>query len=244
VGSVSIEVYILSTVGVRPIVVFTLAWLLAASCSSADTTTTTPPPGRIIEVPSGEAPTINGILATGEWDGATSTLMTDGSPLQWMFTGETLYVPVDGGAVGAVNLAIATGDEIWILHSSAALGSALYVQEGSAWTLSHGFSWCCRSATDDTDRRNLMDEEGWQANIGFTGDVGVVEYQVALPWIEGHAAVSYQTETGDPSYWPTDLTSEAETDLIGPPPEAVQFRLDEWYLLEASGEKPTGARGV
>jgi hypothetical protein len=236
VDSVSIEVYILSTVRVRSIVVFTLAGVFAASCSSADTTTTAAPPGRILEVPSGEAPMIDGIIGTGEWDSATSTIMTDGSPVHWMFTDETLYVALDGGAVGAVNLAIATGDEIWILHSSAALGSALYVHEGSTWTLSHAFNWCCRSTTDDTDRRNLLDEESWQANIGFTGDVGVVEYEVAVPWVGGLVAVSYQTEASDPAYWPADLSGEAEADLIGPWPEAEEFNLDEWYLLEATNE--------
>ena len=168
----------------------------------------------------------------GEWDGAASTAMTDGSQLHWMHSGETLYVALEGGDLGAVNLAIETGGEVWVLHSSAALGSALYTREQSSWSLTHEFSWCCRSTTDDTGRRALLDEEGWQANIGFAGDIGVVEYEVVLPWVGSSVAVSYQTESGDPAYWPTDLSGSAEAALIGPWPEAEDFHLDEWFRLE------------
>lgn len=216
---------------IRVIVVFAVVAALVASCTSAETTTT-PPSGRVLSVPSGEAPTIDGVTSTGEWDEATSTSMTNGSPLHWMYSDETLYVALEGGELGAVNLAIATGDETWILHSSAALGSALYTREESTWLLTHGFSWCCRSTTDDAGRRALLSEEGWQANIGFAGDTGVVEYEVVVPWVGSLVAVSYQTETSDPAYWPTDLSSEAEADLVGPWPEAEDFHLDEWYVLE------------
>ena len=217
---------------IRVIVVFAVVAALVASCTSAESTTTTRPPGRVLSVPSGEAPTIDGIVSTGGWDGATSTIMTDGTPLHWMYSDETLHVALEGGELGAVNLAIATGDETWILHSSAALGSALYTREQSSWSLTRGFSWCCRSTTADAGRRALFDEEGWQANIGFAGDTGVVEYDVAVPWLGGLFAVSYQTETSDPAYWPTDLSSDAEADLVDPWPEVEDFHLDEWYLLE------------
>ena len=152
------------------------------------------------------------------------------------FSGLRGPVALEGGELGAVNLAIAIGDEIWILHSSAALGSALYTRDESTWSLAHEFSWCCRSTDDDAGRQALLEGEGWQANIGFAGDVGVVEYEVVRPWVGALAAVSYQTETSDPGYWPTDLSGDAETELIGPWPEAEEFHLDEWYLLETSAE--------
>lgn len=219
---------------VRLVAGLAAATLLITSCTSASTTTTTAPPGRVLSVPSGESPTIDGVVSTGEWDAAASTRMTDGSPLHWMYSDETLSVALEGSDLGAVNLAIATGDEVWILHSSAALGSALYTRDDSTWTLAHEFSWCCRSTNDDAGRQALLAEEGWHANIGFAGDVGVVEYEVVLPWKGALAAVSYQTESSDPAYWPTDLSGDTEADLIGPWPEAKEFPSDEWYRLEAS----------
>jgi len=206
--------------------------VIVASCTSSEPVTSTISPGRVLSVASGEAPTIDGVMEAGEWDGATSTVMTDGSPLRWMHSDEALYVALEGGGLGAVNLAIATGDEIWILHSSAALGSALYTRDESTWRLTHGFSWCCRSTADDTGRQALLDEEGWQANIGFAGDIGLVEYAVVLPWVDGLVAVSYQTESSDPAYWPTDLSGDAEADLIGPWAEPKDFNVDEWYRLD------------
>jgi len=141
---------------------------------AAPTTTITLDSNRTLPVPESVAPAIDGAIGDGEWDKATVTTMTDGSSLLWMRHGRTLYVAVDGSTIGAVNLTLAIDDDIWILHSSAALGSARYQRGGPDWTLAHGFSWCCRNATDSTARLALLEQEGWQANIGFTGDEGVV----------------------------------------------------------------------
>ena len=80
----------------------------------------------------------------------TETAMTDGSLLQWIRSGKTLYVALRGHSLGAVNLAIANGDQLWILHSSAALGSVLYATNDERWTLVHDFNWCCRKSACNT----------------------------------------------------------------------------------------------
>lgn len=81
-----------------------------------------------------------------------------------------------------------------------------------------------------------LDEEGWQANIGFTGDDGVVEYQVELPWAGASVAVSYLTDSETSAFWPTDLSSEAREQLVGPPPTERDFSLDEWHTLVLVGD--------
>lgn len=196
----------------------TLAPTTTSPPTTTTTTTTTPPPTttqpdeipeRSLLVPPGPAPTIDGVIADGEWTDATTASLSNGDQAYWQRDEATLYVALDGTELGAVNLVIATPGELWILHSSAALGSSLYVPGESAWEQSHGYSWCCRSATDDTARLGLFDDEGWQANIGFTGDVGVVEYQVAIPWGYSMAAIVYHTEDRDSAYWPADLSTDA-----------------------------------
>jgi hypothetical protein len=91
------------------------------------------------------------------------------------------------------------------------------------------------SGLDDSDdeaaRLGLLDREGWQANIGFTGDVGVVEYQVAMPWAHTSVAVSYFTESNDPEYWPTDLSPKAREQLSGNQWSDPDFKLDEWWTI-------------
>lgn len=138
---------------------------------------------------------------------------------------------LESDTVGAVNLVLATDNDVWVLHSSAALGSALYLPADGVWELSHGFDWCCRSATNDSARLQLLDDDGWQANIGFTGDEGIVEYEVILPWDGALVAVSYLTDTETSAFWPTDLSAEARDQLVGPPPSERSFNHDEWYTL-------------
>ncbi len=199
--------------------------------TTASTTTSSPDTGRSLEVPTHAPPLIDGILDAGEWDGSITVTMSDDSTLYWMHNDDALYVALESSAVGAINLAIATDDETWILHSSAALGSALYTPGDATWELSHGFDWCCRSATDDSARLQLLDEEGWQANTGFTGDDGIVEYQVTLSWEGAAVAVSYLTDSETSAFWPKDLSSAAREQLIGPPPPERDFNLDEWHTL-------------
>ncbi len=197
----------------------------------ASSTTTVPDIGRTLAAPAQAPPVIDGVLGAGEWDGSVTVAMSDGSSLRWMHKDDVLHVALESTAIGAVNLLIATDDEVWILHSSAALGSALYLPADGVWELSHGFDWCCRTATDDSARLQLLDEEDWQANIGFTGDEGVVEYEVTLPWEGASVAVSYVTDTETSAFWPADLSSEARDQLVGPPPPERNFDLDEWYTL-------------
>lgn len=199
------------------------------------TTTAPPSPDRTLPVPEHAAPAIDGVIVDGEWDGATETTLTDGSSLVLMRSNETLYVALRGHSLGAVNLAIATTDVVWILHSSAALGSVLYSEADEAWTLIHDFDWCCRGANNEAARLALLENEGWQANIGFAGDPGTVEYEVTLPWSDAAVAVSYQTEDTEPAFLPTDLTTEAKADLIGPFTDARRFHLGEWYHLAPAG---------
>jgi len=197
----------------------------------ASSTTTPPDDHRTLAVPAQAHPVVDGVLDAGEWDGSTTVTMTDASSVHWMYEDDVIYVALESTAIGAVNLLIATEDEVWILHSSAALGSALYLPADGMWELSHGFDWCCRSATNESSRLQLLDEEGWQANIGFTGDDGIVEYEVTLPWNGALVAVSYLTDTETSAFWPADLSSEARDQLVGPPPPERNFNLDEWYTL-------------
>ena len=205
--------------------------LAATTQAPPRSTTSTTTDGRTLAVPAHQPPTIDGVLTADEWAGSVTVTMTDDSVLHWMHDENTLYMALESGAVGAVNLLISTADETLILHSSAALGSALYVFVSGVWELSHGFDWCCRSATNDSDRLLLLDEQGWQANIGFAGDEGIVEYEVTLPWDGAFVAVSYLTDTKTSAFWPADLSSEARDHLIGPPPPERNFNLDEWYTL-------------
>lgn len=192
---------------------------------------TTTGEARSIVVPRAAAPSIDGMLAAGEWDGAAQSPMSDGASILLMHRDATLYLAVAGDEIGSINVLIASEEEVRILHSSAALGSALYEKGSGRWELVHGFSWCCRSRDDDQGRRALLDEEGWQANIGFTGDPGTVEYQIAVPWQGAALAVSSVRDQEDMGFWPADLPEAARLELVGVPPQERTYDTGLWPIL-------------
>jgi hypothetical protein len=157
--------------------------------------------------------------------------MSDGATLRLMHHDEILYLAVMGDAVGAVNVVMAVDDQVSILHSSAALGSALYLATETTWVLEHGYAWCCRSKTDTSAQVELFGDERWQANIGWVGDPGVVEYAVAFPWGGAALAVSSIRDDDDKGYWPANLSEPARDQLLDIPPEEQAFHIEEWTRI-------------
>lgn len=203
--------------------------------TTTTTTTTTAAPGVVLSIPQSAPPTIDGVAEDGEWEGATTHSMSDGATVHLMQSDDILYVGVAGDEIGAVNVVIKTDDTVSILHSSAALGSAVYTRDSTSWVLSHGFDWCCRSTSDESARSTLYDTEGWQANIGFTGNPGEVEYAIALPWEGAAVAISSIRDADDKGFWPIDLSDEARDQLLGVPPAERGFNIEEWVRLAPTG---------
>ena len=205
------------------------------SSTTVPPTTTTQAQGEVVVVPGSAPPAIDGDLTGGEWDEAATFTMSDGAPIRLMHDDGTLYLSIEGTELGSVNVVMALQDGIWILHSSAALGSALYTPDVDQWELAHGFSWCCRDGSDTGGRLALLEEEGWQANIGFTGNPGTVEYEIAMPWAGAMVAVSSIRSDEDTGFWPADLSNEARLQLIGVPPQSRAFDTAEWAVLQSAG---------
>ena len=207
---------------------------MPSSTTIPPTTTTIHRGAQTVVVPELPPAVVDGVLTEGEWDGAAFFEMSDGVPIRLMRNDETLYLSVEGTDLGSVNVVMAISYEIWILHSSAALGSALYTPDGDTWELAHGFSWCCRDSSDTTARMALLETEGWQANIGFTGTPGIVEYEISMPWAGSMVAVSTIRSDEDTGFWPGALSDEARLQLIGVPPPMRAFHRAEWVVLDTA----------
>jgi hypothetical protein len=131
--------------------------------------------------------------------------------------------------MGAVNLLVAEGDRVRVLHSSAALGSALYLRaEGTDWTLRSGFTWCCRTPGDTAAREALLEREGWAASIGPAGSPGDVEFLVVTGGEEVRIAVSWVGPDGDAILWPAGLSGPEAEALYGPRLDEEQFDPPGW----------------
>jgi len=214
-----------------------------ALTTTAPPTTTTAPPSTTttavaagtLSVPRGEAPTIDGVLEADEWADARVIPVDDDLSLLWIHTDGSFYLGVRHSRLGAVNLLVAQGDEVRVLHSSAALGSAFYYRQDDTWMMEHGFDWCCRVPSDEAGRAALFASEGWTATIGGAGVAGEIEFQVEIEPGDVSVAVTWVGSATEVVVWPSGLPVEEQETLYGTRTGPEAFHPDTWMLAQLVG---------
>jgi hypothetical protein len=78
---------------------------------------------------------------------------------------EPLRIVVSGEKPGIASVFVANGDEIKVLHASAALGTAVYKRHGKRWKLVRGFEYSCRDPNDIAARQRFFAREGWLSDV-------------------------------------------------------------------------------
>jgi Tol biopolymer transport system component len=215
---------------------------IAHTAATGDTPVTA---GLVIDVPLGSPPILDGVLEPSEWAGALQDKLSDGGGLFLMQDGETLYVGIRASAKGSGvgNICIDRGEQVAILHSSAALGTAIYEKDGAEWQQIQDFSWRCRntgsSAAAQEERSEFLQAEGWLANNGRMGVPEEVEYQIAMPEGSLRLAVSFLGPPGFDSVaaWPQDLGDDCQNIRLvtGPVPERLKFSPQTWMTVSPAG---------
>ncbi len=188
-------------------------------------------------------PVIDGSIRPGEWEGSLSSLSDNGSELHLLRKGDYLYLALRSVPLELVsgNVFIQAGNEIWILHTSAALGTAIYQQQGEKWIKTSDFEWCCRSRADTSSalamREGFYQTEGWLGINSFNGVEGELEYMIELDGSEIFLAVNI-TSAADPEQkqvWPAGIMDGPAMVLSGEFPEVMDFSPEFWIDL---GEIP------
>jgi hypothetical protein len=187
------------------------------------------------------APIIDGALSPGEWDTAVLENLSDGSELFLMQDGDYLYLAVRSvmpEMIGA-NVFIADGNQVRILHTSAALGTAVYQQNDDTWQKTHDFDWQCRSTGDSTsaqaERAAYLLENGWLAANSRMGTPNELEYQIKLPSAPPYRiAVSvFRSSVPDERViWPHSLTDATTRPNPGGLPAEMDFALEQWATFQ------------
>ena len=187
-------------------------------------------------VPQGQLSALDGIISPGEWDSAVINLFTDGSELLLMQDGEFLYVGIRAIETGTIagNVFIQRGDDIQILHSSAALGTAIYRKGDENWQQIQDFVWRCRSTgnteTALSERDEFLAEESWLATNGLMGTPNELEYQIKIP--DGDFRLVAVYIKASPPYekvpWPPDLTDDTIMPTSGGFPYTFKFSPEQW----------------
>ena len=230
----------------RSIPAFLFILKLAAGCATPGSTTLTPftapsptePPSDFI-VPPGGAPTLDGVLAPGEWDGARVETFSDGSQLLLLVNDGYLYLGLRGSKaeLTAGNVFLDRDGEVAILHSSAALGTAIYSQGPESWERTQDFDWRCREIDQSpaavAARQAFLEQERWVAANARMGTPNELEYMIEVDAPMVRLAVNL-VRSSDPQtkpVWPPDLSDGTTLPTLGEYPAHLHFEPERWVTV-------------
>lgn len=190
-------------------------------------------------VPPGKMANIDGIFSADEWGAALAIDLDGENQLLLMHAGGYLYLGVRGKPEPVISICLDQVEQVSILHSSAAIGTAIYQPVEGIWKLVKDFEWCCRETGDSTRAQEALDRQleldGWVASNGRRGIPEEVEFQIVIPDDSLRLAVN---AIGPPSYrsvlsWPRELADDCSrlSMLTGPIPEQAQFSQADWVTL-------------
>lgn len=203
--------------------------------------TQTPVPSRaVLLVPEGEPEAIDGFIAPGEWDRAMVELFLDGSEIFLMHKDGYLYLAVRAVVPDMIvgNIYLAVGDQISIMHSSAALGTGWYEKDGETWKLTQAFRWCCRqkntSEAAQAELTAFFEREGWVSINSWMGTPNELEYKITLPDRDFYLAANYINASGpnEKIPWPGDLTDGSTILTPRGLPQKLQFEPETWTMIQ------------
>ena len=189
-------------------------------------------------VPEGSVPIIDGSLSSDEWADALSLPLNTDSTLFLKYAEGYMFLAVRATTMGIPSPLIVRGDEIHVLHASAALGTAIYTHE-EAWILQQEFAWQCRmrgfTAAAVAERNHFLEQEGWLGTIGHLGTPTEFEYMILLGE-EPLQMLFLFLETTRPFQvlsWPlhTDIAASYLEIITGPIPSEEAFDIDSWAIL-------------
>lgn len=192
-----------------------------------------------VSFPSAALPVIDGTIGAEEWQGARRDFFADGSELFLLRFADDLYIGIRANTPGMIvgNIFIHSSDRITIHHASAALGTAVYQQEGDAWRLVKDFSWRCRRFDNgkeaQAEREAFWDEEHWIAANSRMGTPHELEYRIGVPDEPIHLAANF-LRAADPTVkvpWPADFSDDTIKPTPGGLPQTLRFAPEKWALL-------------
>ena len=192
-----------------------------------------------VVIPEGSVPIIDGTLSSDEWADALSIPLNKDYTLFLKHSHGYMYLAVQATTMGDPSPLIVRDGKVYVLHASAALGTAIYIQEEEAWILTQGFTWQCRTpgftTTAVAERTLFLEQEGWLGTIGYLGAPTEFEYKILLDE-EPLRMLFLLLETTNPFQvlsWPLpqDIAASYLGIITGPIPGEATFDLSSWAVL-------------
>ncbi|HSJ13019.1 MAG TPA: hypothetical protein VK939_01310 [Longimicrobiales bacterium] len=193
--------------------------------------------------PTQAVPLIDGRVEEREWAGAAVTRLPDATEVLLLRDDEHVYVALRPPLPSLGSLCIQSGDEVRILHASMALGTAVYVREGPAWTLAQPFAYTMRESDDSDDTRRkrnaFLNEHGWVASTVPMASAGpALEYRIRRDLLDAERpslGIVTLTMDGQPALARLPVALDdgcARLELVqGSAPEQARFDPAAWLQL-------------
>lgn len=194
---------------------------------------------RALSIPQGQPAVIDGTLDPGEWDSARVETFADGSKLFLMYDRGFLYLGIRGSTPEMIvgNVFLHQGDEIQIMHTSAALGTAHYTRDAKSWQQTQAFDWRCRR-TDQGDaaqaeRDAFLQDEGWVSINSRMGVPNELEYKIKVSGRSLRLAANLlrSSAPNDKVPWPGGLDDDCVRPTPGGLPAEMSFSPDRWAAI-------------
>lgn len=195
-----------------------------------------------IEIPKGNEIALDGTLSPEEWNLAYKAELAGDGELLLMHNDGYLYLGVRGKPEPVTSVCVFRDSEVVVMHSSAALGTAIYQRGEEEWKRVREFSWSCRDTSNTeramTERAEHLEKEGWVGSNGRMGVAEEVEMQIKMSdsklllSVASIGAPDYE----EVSWWPARLEDGClDLDLIrGSTPELMGFLIEQWVIVSAS----------
>jgi hypothetical protein len=233
---------------VRPMLRCVLLLAGFAAMAAAPPQPNAPPQPPAPSQQTGPPPTIDGVIAPGEWSGARREPMINGGELLLLRNGSDLYVAVTGPKPGFPSLCVGDGVHVEILHASAALGTVTYSLGGvkkqasdptPPWQRGAPFAWRLRdtpepSPTLAADRTAFLGDTHWLSTASRTG-APTREFRIALNESRRFFGVVFlATEKMELSHWPATMGNGCRDLALarGDAPDTLQLTPTTWYRIE------------
>jgi hypothetical protein len=178
-------------------------------------------------------------MAVGGSDGIEVLDTTIPGGIIWINAEGYLYLSIRANTLEMIvgNLFVDRDDEIAILHSSAALGTALYKKGVDSWQQTQGFVWRCRKTDNgqaaQAERDAFLKEEHWVAANARMGSVNELEYKVEMANETLRVAVNFiRASKPDAKVpWPNALDDDCIKPTSGGLPAQMHFSPDRWATI-------------
>lgn len=195
--------------------------------------------GSQLALPRAATPIVDGTAGEDEWKAAWRSTQRD-TTLLLLHDGEDIYAAVKSPVIAITSIYVARGDELKILHASAAIGEAVYRRDSAGeWRLQTKFGFTRYKSSEDILARGktFFDDHGWLSSHMRLGAPGDTEFRLRGRSLDGArvAVTYYDPERRNVLFaYPQGLTGDVVAHEIqaGYTPEVLKIQPESWVTLK------------